>query len=202
MKKRMIIIGIVIVGIVSTMTLGNALRSKETRMGKVAKEASQESDNKGKGIAIKGKDFAVTKESLETKVKYFKANGTENPEQEAKNSIIERESLYALAVSKGYSASEEEVNQVVQEIKEGVETVDDKSVNDYINGFGSEEEFWEFEKELESKNLVIKKYLTDEKTSYLGKENNFTQIEENKWQKKYDAIIEKAIKRQNIKEMQ
>lgn len=198
MKKFIIVIGLLMVAALATLIGTGALKSKENRMGEVAKEAA--GGNKKSAVAIKGKDFKVSEKELKTKVKYFKAAGVEDPEKAAKDSFIEKESLYALAVSKGYSATQQEVDEVVEEIKQGVKEAKNEEIQNYIEGFGSEEEFWEFERELESKNLVIKKYLEDEKKDYLGSgdDGSYTSGEENRWQNHYESIKKKAIKKQKI----
>lgn len=74
--------------------------------------------------------------------------------------------LYAEASSKGYTTTEEEVKNHVQELREFMESenLDETSKNQVksiIEGFGSEEEYWKYEEKVYQKLLVSEKYVSD-----------------------------------------
>lgn len=74
-------------------------------------------------------------------------------EEEAKSKaveyVMEREALYQEALRNGYTVTEQEVLDFLEEQKEFIQMADNKEeVMAVINQFDSEEEYWKLQKKL------------------------------------------------------
>lgn len=80
---------------------------------------------------------------------------------------MEREALYAAALHNGYSVTENEVWAYLKELKETINTADNKEDADAVmKSFGSEKEYWDYEFTVYHKNLPIQKYVDSLRAQY------------------------------------
>mgnify|MGYP005789335273 CR=1 FL=1 len=103
---------------------------------------------------------------------YIKAGNTDTEAREkAIDYLLEREALYQKAITSGFTASEEEIRDYINELKNLVQTAENREdMQLLINEFDTEEEYWEFEYEVYRKKLPILKYLESVKQEYYSSE--------------------------------
>lgn len=135
--------------------LGNKSDSKTVKK----KSASAASD-----IYAEGKEATISITEMKQAVYFYQLQGNENAEELAYEYMKESAALYAKAVSEGYAVTDEEVESYVAEIRATAESdeLDETSrqqVNDVIAGFGGEENYWEYQVEVNHKLLVSQKYV-------------------------------------------
>lgn len=177
MKKRGFIVGLLILLLVSFSALGSFALSDEAtilaEVGKIFKEYDINENNSD--IYAQGKTGAVvTVDDIEMATDfYIKAGNTEeNARKKAIDFMLEREALYQKAVSLGFTASDEEIRNCINELKNLVKTADNGDDIQYlIDQFESEEDFWDFEYKVYTKKLPILKYLESLKEDYYSSEN-------------------------------
>lgn len=109
---------------------------------------------------------AQNEQRLEQAIKFYELKGYENKEAEemAKQYIKEADALYNKAVEAGYQVTEEEVAEHVNQIKEVYhsDTLNEESrkqMETMINCFESEEDYWEYEREVYKTLLVTQNYV-------------------------------------------
>ena len=140
--------------------------------GKTLKEHSENRDVKESDIYMKGKSASVTEADIKQGTDFYVLSGMdeEAAREEAIKYMMKREALYAEAVRNGYSVTDDEVRAYLEELKQTIASADNKEdVEAVIKGFGSEDEYWEYEFNVYKKDLPIQKYTESLKAEY---ENN------------------------------
>lgn len=150
-----------------------------------------------------GESAVITRQEYEQTVAFYSLQEDKNTaEEKADRYVKEREALYAAAVEAGYTATEEEIHDYLDNLKKTIETVDNKDeVMAVMESFPSEEEYWEYEFTVYSKNLPIEKYVQDLKEDYL-KENGLdkeTSESEISWQEHFKNVKRELVEKQNYK---
>lgn len=158
------------------------------------------------GIAEAGKDVLVTDDEIEKVEEFYKINGDseKTANEKAIDYVEEQNALYAEAIKKGYDVTDEELDKYIEELKHTASIVENKEVIDeIIKSFDSEEDYWEYERELYKKLLPIQKYVKDLENNYIEKNINKKTEQEirNGWDRKLDEIKDKAVKNQNFKKV-
>ena len=140
--------------------------------GKTLKEHSENRDVKESDIYMKGKSASVTEADIKQGTDFYVLSGMdeEAAREEAIKYMMKREALYAEAVRNGYSVTDDEVRAYLEELKQTIASADNKEdVEAVIEGFGSEDEYWEYEFNIYKTDLPIQKYTKSLKVEY---ENN------------------------------
>ena len=140
--------------------------------GKTLKEHSENRDVKESDIYMKGKSASVTEADIKQGTDFYVLSGMdeEAAREEAIKYMMKREALYAEAVRNGYSVKDDEVRAYLEELKQTIASADNKEdVEAVIKGFGSEDEYREYEFNVYKKDLPIQKYTESLKVEY---ENN------------------------------
>lgn len=140
--------------------------------GKTLKEHSENRDVKESDIYMKGKSASVTEADIKQGTDFYVLSGMdeEAAREEAIKYMMKREALYAEAVRNGYSVTDDEVRAYLEELKQTIASADNKEdVEAVIKGFGSEDEYWEYEFNVYKTDLPIQKYTKSLKVEY---ENN------------------------------
>ena len=140
--------------------------------GKTLKEHSENRDVKESDIYMKGKSASVTEADIKQGTDFYVLSGMdeEAAREEAIKYMMKREALYAEAVRNGYSVTDDEVRAYLEELKQTIASADNKEdVEAVIKGFGSEDEYWEYEFNIYKTDLPIQKYTKSLKVEY---ENN------------------------------
>lgn len=200
MKNKRNILTIVIVFVMTLGLLyyndGATKRSnmeKMTEWGEILKENSKASDEEE--IFAKGKNGVIFVSEVEKTRKFFELSGMK--EDEAKEQAIqyskEIEALYQEALREGYEATEEEIWAYIEEIKKTVKESDNREeVEAVIKQFDSEEEYWNYEYTVYTKNLPIQNYVEDKEKEFREKSANAD--DDKKFQKEWEEEFTKLKK--------
>lgn len=148
----------------------------------------------------------VSKKEIEKRVK----NIDENLDDRFKKSVEEisedkanEQALYLYACDKKYSVSDEELDVIINNIKEEIAgTEEEKLINDFIDGSGmSQEEYWDMVKERYRVTETINKCLKDYEKEQIDKKN--IDIEDENYNDEIikidDELKEKALKKYRVK---
>lgn len=119
-------------------------------------------------IYAKGKNATISVQEMKQAIYFFEIQGNSKKDAEklAYEYMKKSAALYAEAIEKGYNVTEEEVKTQVEELQSFMEddSLDETSKNQVqsvIEGFDSEEEYWEYERQVYQKLLTSEKYVSD-----------------------------------------
>lgn len=153
-----------------------------------------------------GKDILITKREIEVSKAFYLINGEneKTAEKEAVKYMEEFNAMYVKAIKAGFDVTEEEVENYINDLKkiaDEAENADD--IKRVIAQFDSEDEYWEYEKEVYQKQLPIQKYVESLENDYVKKSGTDLNNESGTqlWNKKLAEIKEKAAKEQNYKKV-
>ena len=122
---------------------------------------------------VQGKEVAISESDVDMGTQFYQAAGF--TEEEAREQSVEYfkeyEAMYAEAIAKGYSATDEEIEGYLEEMKASIfsDTTDETTQAQYremIGQFDSEEDYWNYEKEVYRKQLPIEKMVRDLESGY------------------------------------
>lgn len=157
-------------------------------------------------IVEAGKDILVTEDEIKKVEEFYKINGDseETASIKAIEYVEEQNALYVEAIENGYDVTDEELDEYIEELKYTVSVAENnEAVEEIIKSFDSEDEYWEYERELYKKLLPIQKYVKDLESKYIEKHTNKKTDEEIEkgWDRKLDKIKDKAVEEQNFKKV-
>lgn len=149
----------------------NGVNSSEAWGEYLAERANEDSDN-GDGIEgdiyAEGKRAVITVDDMKQTIEYYAIQGIseEEAEKQAYEYMKESEALYQEALGQGYSVTNEEVANYVENLKkemfdESVSEISREQIDNVISGFGNEEEYWKYQEEVYQELLVSQKYVGD-----------------------------------------
>ena len=158
-------------------------------------------------VYAKGKTIQISREEFELGLAKYKAEGKEEIAQEniikgyAKNKI-----LYGLATEKGYTITDDEVKQEIENAQEDSELYRemygiDSPIAIEMKAFGSEQEYWDAVYDTYKGSLLIKKYTSDlkeQKAAEWGLEDDYFGLEE-KWFEYYEEYTDQLIAEEDIR---
>jgi hypothetical protein len=204
MKRHIIIVTVCIVGtlgIVGAGVLANARLDPTSAYVALKKESFKEDaavKEKDKRTAYSGKHVDITLEELKESERFYLAKG--ESETDARKDALycqeEYNALVAKAKENGYSATEQEIDDAVEEIKEWSKTPENKDViGPIISAYPNEEAYWKYLKHVYKKQLVAQKYVKDLEKSFADGYSGEKGTEEyNKaWDEWFDSFKKKAI---------
>lgn len=122
-------------------------------------------------IYAKGNSAAITEEEIQQATDFYILSGMNKDaaREKAIAYVKEREALYEEAIRNGYSVTEDEIWNYLEELKEDINNADNKEdVYEVMNSFGSEQEYWNYEFGIYQKNLPIQKYVDSLQAQYKG----------------------------------
>ena len=161
----------------------------------------------GDEVSQVGKDILITDSELNQMSDFYVLQGKSRQEADktAKEYAQEYNALYVEAVKNGFDATDEEVKTYVDNLKEELNKPENKEqLNSMIKGFGSEDEYWDYEYMVYQKQLPIQKYVKSLENDYNNAhQDEFTeeQLAQN-WNTKLDSIKKKLVKEQQFKDVQ
>lgn len=135
-------------------------------IGKLYLEAANESDGE---IYAQGKTGAITAGALERTTKFYMLSGMdeESAKEKALTYLMRNEAMYRKAVELGYTATKEDIEAYVEQMKTAVKEADNKEETEaIISQFPSEEEYWKSLSEQAVKIVPVDKYLHDLEKEY------------------------------------
>ena len=125
-------------------------------------------EKSGDAYAI-GKHVTISKEDIENAKNQYISAGYDSEEAAVKavQIIMEREVMYYAAIQNGFDVTDKEVRAYLEELKEMMETADNKEdIMDIISQYDSEEEYWNMEFEVYKKVLPIIHYQDQMQSDY------------------------------------
>lgn len=134
-------------------------------------EAMINSDVNSDEVYMAGRTVNITHQDIEMAKTYYMIGGKDESEARrlAVDYVQERNSLYAAAVENGYSITNSELEEYINELKNIVSEADNKDeIYAIIDQFDTEDDYWDFEKEVYRIDLVIQKYVADLEKDYIN----------------------------------
>ena len=122
-------------------------------------------------IYAKGNSATITEEEIQQATDFYILSGMNKDaaREKAIAYVKEREALYEEAIRNGYSVTEDEIWNYLEELKEVINNADNKEdAYEVMNSFGSEQEYWNYEFGVYQKNLPIQKYVDSLQVQYEG----------------------------------
>lgn len=150
-----------------------------------------------------GKDILITNTEINQAVEFYTLSGDNKDDSTTKAvSYAETyESLYLEAIKNGCSVTEDEVKGKVEELKELMDTAENKDeIKKVMDPFGSEEAYWEYEYKVYTKSLPIEKYRASLEETFADQSQYEQGSEEylDAWNKWYDAYQKELVNKQEF----
>lgn len=128
-----------------------------------------------------GKDVIILQSDVERAVKFYEEAGYEK--EDAYRLGVEYEekysAMYALALKNGFQVSVDEVDDKIEELQKLFLIAENRDqLNEVMNGFSSEEEYWNYEKEVYKKSLPIENYRIKLEEEYKKKQEANKKMED------------------------
>jgi hypothetical protein len=183
-------------------TMGTVGQSKSTS-GKTTETTEKQTENQngsdeiyasvgGKKIAQEEMDYECFRAQLQNALSNRTKDDTCPPEEILISQIVELKAVDYLAELKGVSATEEEVQQRMEVIKQDLSS--SKTFNEIIASFG-EEKFWNYEKQryftIINSEKVKQKLVEEEKAKYKDQTDDKTLAYNAK--KEFDDLVVEAV---------
>lgn len=160
-------------------------------------------------IYAKGKDIEITEKELnDHAARLINAGGREREEayKEAYDVIVRRKTLLHAALQAGYAVSDEELDQIIEKEKENLQDPDVKEqAEELYEGFGGEEAYWEYIREIKRETVICSKYINDKEKEYreaYEKEELISYGEDGSvhdaWEKEKEKLIQQLVTEQQM----
>ena len=120
--------------------------------------------------------------------------------KDADKEIKQYNALYAAAVKNGYSVTDEQVQAYIEDMKLQLESVDNsEDIQDVIDQFDSEDDYWAYEFTVYQKQLPIQNYVSALNDEYNEKEVDSSSEEaQEEWDTYFENLKDKLVKEQNF----
>ena len=120
--------------------------------------------------------------------------------QDADKEIKQYNALYAAAVKNGYSVTDEQVQTYIEDMKVQLESVDNsEDIQDVIDQFDSEDDYWAYEFTVYQKQLPIQNYVSALNDEYNEKAVDSSSEEaQEEWDTYFENLKDKLVKEQNF----
>ena len=161
-------------------------------------------ENEEETIYARGKNGVITNKEVEQAIAFYDTFGmsTEEARKQAILYVEEREALYQQAIEAGYTVTDKEVYDYLDELKQFIDQSENKEdAMAIIQQFDSEEDYWNYEFEVYKKNLPIQKYMAAKETEFkevMPQSKSINEVEE-EWQEYYEQIKAQAVENEEFK---
>ena len=120
--------------------------------------------------------------------------------RDADKEIKQYNALYAAAVKNGYSVTDEQVQAYIEDMKLQLESVDNsEDIQDVIDQFDSEDDYWAYEFTVYQKQLPIQNYVSALNDEYNEKAVDSSSEEaQEEWDTYFENLKDKLVKEQNF----
>ncbi len=199
-NKAKIIIGILsISSLLLAFGMHVTAQSKEGSImsdwGKILKVYSENEEVEKPEIYMLGNSAQITEADIKQGTELFVLSGMdrEQAKEEAIKYAMKREALYEEAINNGYTVTDEEVRAYLEELKEVINSADNKEdALQVIKAFDSEKEYWDFEFEVYKKDLPIQKYVESLEVMYKAKDAKLSeQTVQTDYEEDFNSFFEK-----------
>ena len=161
-------------------------------------------ENGNEMIYARGKNGVITNKEVEQAMMFYTTFGM-NQEDARKQAVLyveEREALYQQAIEAGYTVTDKEVYDYLEELKQFINQSENKEdAMAIIEQFDSEEDYWNYEFEVYKKDLPIQKYMAAKEKEFkevAPQAKSINEIEE-EWQDYYEQIKAQAVENEEFK---
>ena len=161
-------------------------------------------ENGNEMIYARGKNGVITNKEVEQAMMFYTTFGM-NQEDARKQAVLyveEREALYQQAIEAGYTVTDQEVYDYLEKLKVFIKQSDNKEdAMAIIEQFDSEEDYWNYEFEVQKKDLPIQKYMAAKEKEFkevAPQAKSINEIEE-EWQDYYEQIKAQAVENEEFK---
>lgn len=119
-------------------------------------------------IYAKGNNIEITQKEISMYTKRYIIMGyNENAEQCAYNDLVKRKALYQKAIDLGYYVDDAELDKIIEDNKREMSDPQFKDFMDAIyEGFGGEDNYWDYIREITRVTATSSKYLNDKEKQY------------------------------------
>ena len=199
-NKAKIIIGILsISSLLLAFGMHVTAQSKEGSImsdwGKILKVYSENEEVEKTEIYMQGNSAQITEADIKQGTELFVLSGMdrEQAKEEAIKYAMKREALYEEAINNGYTVTDEEVRAYLEELKEVINSADNKEdALQVIKAFDSEKKYWDFEFEVYKKDLPIQKYVESLEVMYKAKDAKLSeQTVQTDYEEDFNSFFEK-----------
>ncbi len=207
--KKAIICVACIIGICSISAIAGEYSESESfdfsKWGQILKNDAEESSELRARTAaeetlVQGNEAAVSESDVDMGTQFYQAAGftKEDAREQSVEYFKEYEAMYAEAIAKGYSVTDEEIEDYLEEMKASIfsDTTDETTQEQYREMFGqfdSEEDYWNYEKEVYRKQLPIEKMVSDLEREYFNQES----ANEEGWDEYFGNYKADLVRKQN-----
>lgn len=162
-----------------------------------------EADANGDILYAKGKTVEIYQSEMEIAIHYslYVGETQEEAERIALEHFTVQKSLYNTAVQKGYSASDEEAEEIIEILKDVLEEEGGNcNIAVEIKGYGSEEEYWDTLRRASYKNVLIDKYVNDLSKKWGEEQGMNTKSQEfrDAWWDEFEKVKERLVEEENV----
>ena len=203
MKKRKLAAGIAAAALVAVLSVsavyaGNQGKSVSALWGEILKQSADEE----KINTQSAKDVSITMKEYEQVKSFYKLKGEDDGQaaKDADKEIKQYNALYAAAVKNGYSVTDEQVQAYIEDMKLQLESVDNsEDIQDVIDQFDSEDDYWAYEFAVYQKQLPIQNYVSALNDEYNEKAVDSSSEEaQEEWDTYFENLKDKLVKEQNF----
>lgn len=152
-----------------------------------------------------GNNGTILKQDVEQAKKFYLLSGLneEAAQEKAVTYAYQREALYQEAIRQGYTVTDEEVWEYLEQLKGIIaEANNNEEAQQLIDQFDSEEAYWNYEFYVYQKNLPIEKYVKGKRDVFMQtaeRDNKTADAAEEAWQSFFENLKEKLVEEENYK---
>jgi hypothetical protein len=157
---------------------------------------------KSEDIFEVGNNVVISKDEIQQCKEYYLNLGMEDDEaqRQAQKNTEERYALYVAAIKNGYSVTDEDVYNWLDELREMLENNDSGVYEDALAGFESEDAYWDYEFDVYCIDLPIQNYVKELQKDFSSSNQLDNNNEESNtvWYDYFEQIKEDMVKEQNF----
>lgn len=139
-------------------------------------------------IVMQGDSITVYADEINRIAARYKASGVDDGKQRAEDYVLRREALYQAGVDAGFTASDKEVQDIIDQELEWEDGADGQEYfQSYLDEAGlTAEEYWNTQRDVLHKEIIIGKYLDAER-----EKTGITDADE--WEQYEDTLVQNLI---------
>lgn len=147
-----------------------------------------------------GENILITAQEVEQYTEFYELNGSEDPAQDAVTYAEERNALYAAAISEGYTVTDQEIRDYIDELKTIVKnSMTESEYSGIIQNYDSEDDYWNYEYKVYTIDLPIQKYTAALEQAYREELDDIDDTEfDSAWTERFNEIKQDLVAEQNF----
>ena len=148
----------------------------------------------------------ISDQEIQQYVDYYKNEGLNEDEAlaAAVEDAEERNALYVEAIKNGYTVTDEEIYQWLDVLRAALEEDTTGVYQAALEGFDSEEAYWDYEYEVYTVDLPIQNYVSAKEKEFFmnNPEVMNADIPYNEWTKAFEELKDELVEKQNFQVVQ